>query len=116
MAEDRVRSVYDLISREFAADVRLEEPSDNLSIGTNSLEITKNDPKRLSLVVINLSSNVVYIRPNKPATTSIGIRLAASGGSISMDWKSDLLLPSLSWHAIASGSSSVIYLTAVVLR
>ena len=116
MADERVRSVYELISNEFGADVAADDPTTNLSIGTADLIIAQNNPRRLALVIINLSANVVYVKPGSPAATTSGIRLAPSGGSVSMDWRNDLHLPSLEWHAIASGAGSAIYITSVVLR
>jgi len=116
MPEDKVRSVYELIAKKYGAEVSIEDLSLNLSIGATDLIIAKNDPKAIALVVINLSANVLYLRPVSPASATAGIRLAAAGGSLSMDWESDFNLPSLEWHALASGVASVIYGFRVILR
>jgi len=113
---DQIRSVYELIAKEYGAEVSAEDPADNLSIGVADLIICRNNPRRVALVIINLSVNVVYVKPGSIATTTSGIRLGAAGGSVSLNWQSDLHLPSLEWHAIASGAASAIYMTSVVLR
>jgi len=112
---DMVRSVYELLARQYGADVSVEDPTTNLSIGTTDLIIAQNNPRRVAMVVINLSANVLYLKPGNPATTTSGIRLGAAGGSLSVNWTTDLHLPSLEWHAIASGAASAIYITSVVL-
>ena len=117
MAEiESINSVYDLISNEYNVLVSAADPTVNLSVGTSDVIIAKNNPRRLSLVIINLSTNVVYVKPGGIATTTSGIRLTPSGGSVSLNWRSDMHLPSLEWHAIASGAASTIYITSVIVR
>ena len=116
MADNKINSVYDLISNQYGAQVAVNDPTDNLSISTADLIIAKNDPKRIALIIINLSTNVIYVKPKEQASATSGIRLAPSGGSVSMNWTTDLHLPAQEWHAIASGASSAIYITSVRLR
>jgi len=113
---DKVNSVYELIAKEYGISIAIEDPSINLSIGTTSLIIAQNNPRRLGLVIINLSTNVLYVKPGGSATTTSGIRLAASGGSVSVNFITDLHLPALEWQAIASGAASAIYITSVVIK
>ncbi|MAH48062.1 hypothetical protein CMI37_19725 [Candidatus Pacearchaeota archaeon] len=116
MAVDNIYSVYDLIEKIYDAKVSVEDPTTNLSIGTSDLIIAQTNPRRIALVIVNLSSNIVYIKPKAPASSTSGIRLAPSGGSVSMNFTTDLHLPAQEWHAIASGAGSAIYITSVVLR
>jgi len=116
MATYIVNSVYDLISKLYGAEVSREDPATNLSLGVADLIVLQNNPRRLSFVVVNLSANVVYLKPNAPATATSGIRLAASGGSLTVNFLTDLHLASLEWHGLASGAASTIYITSVVLR
>jgi len=115
MPEDKVRSVYELIAKEYRADVTAEDLTTNLSIGTSDLIIAQNDPKRLALIVVNLSANILYLRPFNVAAATAGIRLAPSGGAMTLDWKTDFHLPAIEWHAVASGAASAIYVTSVRL-
>lgn len=115
MLEDPVKSVYDLIARQYGAKVAIEDPTTNLSIGTSDLIILQNNPRRLSFVIINLSANVIYVRPRNVSSATTGIRLAPTGGSLAVNWSEDLHLPALEWHALASGATSAIYITSVVL-
>jgi len=116
MVTEKARSVYDLISMEYGCAVSIEDPTTNLSIGVADLIIAQNSPRRVALVIINLSANVVYVKPGSPATTTSGIRLAPAGGSVSLNFKSDFHLPALEWHAIASGAASAIYITSVLVK
>ena len=116
MADEQVQSVYDLLKSQYGVAVTFGENRQNTSLGTSSLKIANNDPRRVSLVIVNLSSNVVYVTPNSAAASTAGIRLNSSGGSVSMSWQSDFLMPSLEWHGIASGSSSQIYVIETLIR
>lgn len=75
-------------------------------VGTSSAVLVKNNPERVNLLVINLSVNTVYLRPNNPATTAAAIILAPNGGSFSTNLLEDLVLPSYQYHAVASGAAS----------
>lgn len=116
MPDEMINSVYDLISKQYGAKVSVEDPTTNLSIGTTDLIIAQNNPRRIALVVVNLSANTLYLKPKAPATTTNGIILIANGGSMSLNFLEDLHLPAQEWHAIASGAASAIYVTSVVLR
>ena len=69
----------------------------------------ENNPGRTNLTIVNLSSATVYLSPMSAASSSSGILLTASGGSLAMNYNDDLVLPTLEWHAIASASSSNVF-------
>lgn len=75
-------------------------------VGTSSARLVQTNPERVNLLIVNLSVNTVYIRPNNHATTAAGIVLAPNGGSFSTNLLEDLVLPSYEYFAIASGAAS----------
>ena len=110
----RPRSVYELIEQKLGVtiDFRFGELT---SVGTASAEAARNDPGRVALLMVNLSSNTITVRPVHDATTAQGIRLTANGGCFTANWQDDLILPALRWSAISSGSSSSVFVLEAVI-
>ena len=103
-----VNSVYQLIEARLGVNVAFKLTG-TTSVGTADVQLVENNPGRTNLTIVNLSSNTVYLAPMSVASSSIGILLTASGGSLAMNYNDDLVLPTLEWHAIASGSSSNVF-------
>lgn len=76
--------------------------------------IMPNNPNRLAFVLMNLSGNDIYISPKENVSSTNGIYISPSGGSIVMQWDKDLILPTLSWYATAGADSSSIYILEIV--
>jgi hypothetical protein len=103
-----VNSVYQLIEARLGVNVAFKLTG-TTSVGTADVQLVENNPGRTNLTIVNLSSNTVYLSPMSAASSSSGILLTASGGSLAMNYNDDLVLPTLEWHAIASGSSSNVF-------
>lgn len=90
-----------------------EETDGDVSVGTSPTKIVGNDPDALALTIINLGANTVYLRPaNNPSSTA-GIQINASGGSISLTVRDDLTLPGREWWGIADTAASDVYFVRV---
>ena len=108
LAGVNVRSVYELV--EVRLGIRLDFAITNSkTIGTTSEIIAKNNPGRTNLTIVNLSSNTLYLSPLDTASTTNGILLGSGGGALTLNYWDDLIQPTLEWHAIASGSSSAVF-------
>ena len=103
-----VNSVYQLIEARLGVNVAFKLTG-TTSVGTADVQLVENNPGRTNLTIVNLSSNTVYLSPMSAASSSSGILLTASGGSLAMNYNDALVLPTLEWHAIASGSSSNVF-------
>lgn len=79
------------------------------SVGTSVLELLPNDPNRLAAVIINLSTNVLYVTPGRDPSSSKGIRIAPSGGTLLLLWDEDFHTVGSSWFGVASGAASAVY-------
>jgi len=104
-----VQSVYQLIEARLGINVAFKLTG-TVSVGTSDVQLVENNPGRTNLTIVNLSGNSIYLSPQNAATTSSGILLTASGGSLAMNYNDDLILPTLEWHALASGSSSNVFI------
>ena len=112
-----VQSVYDLIRQQLGgARVTDVESPEITTVGLTSLVLFRLNAARLAFVVVNLSANVLFLRPGRPATTSAGIRLAPNGGSLVVAWNDDLLLPAREWQVISdAGAANVVYNLEILL-
>lgn len=72
--------------------------------------LLQGNPDRVGLVMVNLGTNDVFVSLNSGVSTSNGIRIAASGGNITMDVRDDFTIPSRTWYAIANGGTSAMYI------
>ena len=112
--ERPIRTVYDLIDRELGIKVDYRFGDDTDADQADKI-IARNEPGRVSLIIVNLSGNTVYVRPLHAATTAASILLSPTGGSVAMNWRDDLILQALEWHAIASADNSAILVIEAII-
>jgi len=113
----QIGSVYDLIRRDLGGlRVSDRENPESTTFSTSEALMLRASAARLAFVVVNLSANVMFIRPTRVPTTSAGIRLAPNGGSAVVGWKEDFSLPAREWRMIAdAGLTNAYYVLEVVL-
>ena len=112
-----VQSVYDLIRRELGGvSVIDRENPEGSTVSTTSVLLLRARSSRVGFVFINLSANVMFIRPARAAATTAGIRLGPNGGQAAVWWKEDFLLPAREWNVIAdAGVNNQFYVLELVL-
>ncbi len=91
----------------------LSERESNPTVGTSSVELLGGDPERLSVIVVNLSANIVYVGFRSDTSPTNGIRLNANGGSLSMVVEDDGILTTRQLFAVAGGAASQVYLLSM---
>lgn len=87
----------------------LAHTNEVISVGTTQQQIMGNDPERVSVLLINLSSNTIFIGFNEGVGSSDGIILTPSGGNVAYDVTNDYILPTLQVNAVADGITSDLY-------
>lgn len=70
--------------------------------------ILKNNPNRLSFLIVNLGANSVYIAPDNIVSSSHGIYVAPNGGSVILQWDRDFELVAQEWWATAGADDNAI--------
>lgn len=110
-----IQSVHDLIAERFGVSVETREFPDALDADTTSKVLARRNARRVGLIVINLSANTVVVAPFPGVTTTRGIQVAASGGSLILSALEDFDLPAREWHVVASVDNSSIYVAEVVI-
>jgi hypothetical protein len=104
----------DLIEAKFGVKTRANENPLVAAVGAASIPIALAHPDRVALIFINLSANLVYIRPSPGAAAATGIVLAANGGWRSFVWDEDWELVGSLWHGIAPAGASAIYVLEMI--
>jgi hypothetical protein len=87
---------------------RINERAD--SVGTSVSQILSANPNRVSFLVVNLSTTNLFISPKNDVTCYKGLFVAPNGGSVILQWDVDFELVSQAWYAIASASSTNVYI------
>ena len=107
-------NLADLLEERFKVRTRAVENPKQTSVGTTAIEILANNPKRLGWVIVNLSSNTLYISFSNAVSSSRGVRLNANGGEASMVFDEDFHAVGWAIWGVASGASSAIYSYEIV--
>lgn len=85
------------------------ERTSTTSVGVAVGSLVGNDPERIVLVVFNLSVNTVHLGFDADVSSSNGILIAASGGSMTMNVLDDATLVGREIFAVAAGAASNVY-------
>lgn len=110
-----MKNAHDLVSDMYGVRVEDREFPDALDADIAVKVLARRSPRRVALLVVNMSANVVVIAPFPGVTTTRGIRLDANGGSFSCNTKEDMLLPTREWNVCADVDNSAIYVVETVI-
>ena len=107
-------NIQQLIAQRYGVErAAVDVNSVTASVGTSAEIIARQSAGRVALMIVNLSSNSLYVGPFSDVASTKGYALSAQGGFLNSEWRSDLVLPSLEWAAVASGSSSAIMVVEI---
>jgi len=102
-------NIYDLLRTRYNVNVTDYENPLITSVGVTPLQIVNNNPRRLGLIIINLSANIIYLSRTPSVSATNGIVLSSGGGNVAMTFEDDYVLPAKEWWVVASGGASAIY-------
>lgn len=93
---------------------------DHLNREVASVEITvtkilANDPGRISFVITNNGTSIIYILPRNNVSPTLGIAVAPNGGAVATDYTTDGEMVCREWWAIAVGASSAVTIMETVI-
>jgi hypothetical protein len=84
------------------------------SIGTTPVNLLPGDADRLSIVLVNMSTSIMYVGYDGNVGSSRGVFLAANGGSLVSQVDEDLTLVTLPLWVVAASPSSDLF--SVIIR
>ena len=76
-------------------------------------QMSEDDTDRLTLLIVNLSANTAYIGINNDVSAANGIRLGATGGSVSFDANEDGMIPTREIFALGAGAGTNLYVLSM---
>lgn len=104
----------DAIEREFGFRIRAEfPPQPNALVAATPEEILKANPDRISWIIFNLGTDVVYLSHDPVPSATNGYYLDKNGGTVSMSWDEDGELVGYRVYAISAGTPTL-FIKAVV--
>tara|TARA_R110000824_G_scaffold137591_1_gene301760 strand:- start:456 stop:791 length:336 start_codon:yes stop_codon:yes gene_type:complete len=109
-------SIQDLLNEDIGANAAPVEDALLSTIATASGQLLTPNPNRLAFIFVNLSGVDVYLRPHGTVTASNGILLAPLGGSLTVRWRDDFMMPSEDWYALAASGTANFYLVSLILQ
>lgn len=110
-------SLHEFISERFGVRVRERENAETEAMTTTSALVLRADSSRLAATVINLGQSDVFLRPRRPPSATVGIRLGPNGGSITLMAEEDFALVGVDWFgATAVGTSTLYVLEEVMIQ
>lgn len=86
----------------------------SVAASPNRTNLVTNDPNRLGLTIVNLGAFPVYVMIDTQVSASRGILLAATGGTLTLNWEYDMTLVSNEWWALSVGGESSVLVVEVV--
>lgn len=105
--EEFVGAAYQAARRKYGGNMRFER--DVISVGTSVTQVATNDPERVVLALINLSTQSLYVAPDNAVSSTRCIILAGSGGNITLDADEDTILVASEWFALANLAAQTVY-------
>ncbi len=107
-------SLASLLLERFKVRTRAVENPVITSVGTTATLVLANNPNRLGFIVINLSTDVMYIGLTHEVSSSKGIRLDASGGFWAGIWDELFDPVAWAWWLISTGEDSAVFALEIV--
>lgn len=111
-----VGSLSELLAREWAVKTSYRINPITDEVNSTVTQVLNANPRRLSLVILNLSADEVYLAPDQRVADNRGIELAANGGSVTMVWREDFNLVAMPWYGIAANDNDDIVVIEVIIE
>lgn len=99
-------SVQEVLQERYGLRVTTNKSADNYEVDNAIEQIVPMNPRRLSLIFINLSANNIWIAPDTFVAPAHGIMLVPNGGTFILNYREDLTLASHAWYGIAAANNS----------
>ncbi len=103
-----VSTVIDLIRREFGVGVGVNPNPERTSATTAVNLLFRSNPRRLGIIVYNLTTSGLWVGPFLDLAATKGFRVAANGGSLQAIWREDYILPTLDWYCLSDAVDQAI--------
>lgn len=105
-------NIQELIDREMGFPTTEAETVG--TVGTTVAQLVDNNPRRIQLIIQNLSTGALFIGLDRATSSTRGVRIA-TGGFRSVWYKEDHTLPARGWFVIGDGAGLAYYVLEVLM-
>lgn len=109
-------SLHELIDQQFGVRTRPAENRETQAMTTGSALVLRSDSTRLAATIVNLGQSDVFLRPRRPPTSTVGIRLGPNGGSMQLLAGEDFALVGVDWFGVTAVGTSTLYTLEVLIE
>lgn len=106
-------SLHTLIDERFGVRTRGVANPDNVQQSTTVGLVLRNNSVRLAATIVNLGTNPVFIVPDNAPSTTRGIRVAPSGGTVTLLWDEDFNMVGMEWTGVTDVGTSDLFVLEV---
>jgi len=100
-------AAYELAAERYKG--RLVDDESVSTIGTSETELLGGDPERVTVTIVNLSSNDIYLAFRPGVSAGQGIVIGSGGGALNLNAEDDGILVTRPMYVVAAGASSNVY-------
>jgi len=108
--------LHELIRKELGVDTYLKINPLGGSFSSGRSKILQNNPDRVALMIVNLSSGSIYVLPDENVSVEYGILLEEGGGNVSLNYKEDFDIVGFDWWMFATVSPARVLVVEVIAR
>ncbi len=112
---DKVGSLKEYLISRYGVDTRPGVNPITDAVAITATRVLTDNPRRLSVLIMNVGANPIYIGRDNTVSSSKGIYLAAGGGAITLQPDQDFNSVASERWAIAVGGVSTIYIEENVI-
>ena len=111
MASPNLSAALQYVAKEYPG--QYEEDDALVAVGTAATPVVLADPERMSVGFSNVGTTDIYMQPKSAVGLANGILLLAGGGSLTLNVRDDLTLPTLEWWAYSTAAGGAIYAVSI---
>lgn len=105
----------DLIRKQFGVETYVRVNRLVTELETTVLLVVPNDPNRVSLFLVNLSTYTMYFAWDNAPSSARGVRVAPNGGTLRLVWDEDFDITGWEIWGIAAGASADIFTVEILI-
>ena len=109
-------NVQGLIVKRLGVDVIAQVGGLVTSIPVTAGQLLQNNPNRVGFLLVNLGATDAYVGPFPDVSVNKGIFVAASGGSLKVEYTEDYILPTYDWYGIAAIATNILIMEMLIER
>lgn len=86
----------------------------DLTLTTTAIEILRNDPERVSWLIVVTGVTVAQIAFNANPTAAESVLIAGTGGTFSANVREDFMLPTVAVHGNVAAGTTTLHIVEII--